>query len=791
MYQFINSNKSIYKNSLSGINDASLNASAVRIYRDITTDIYTDTFLKEGNELANFLDYTFHLLYSLTIPKINENIIEYNDNNPTTYIKPVCGPERVYLIFKGGTLMNKFFLSHITTIKNKYKDTSSTNVSEKYNINLSKFDIDLENDTSSGDNTDTFSNFSDNILKKKFAISDTDYSLVIHTFEHDRFNIIYQFAINALAKAFDIMNDVFEEYYNSVLDPDNELNMENSINSYIPNTTRSVYNGTKDYILEILRYDIFFGDDIKNKNNLAYNLILDYIRPIPNEINTYTDIYYLYDTLEIINLLIYMQSADPQRIEGIDLNHIRDILTIRIELLVEKKLVNLKNDLFYTYTKINQFKMNMLAKYINIQDNQETNKAYYTEKIERFDHPAKEIMINKYVLNKNNNYTLDSFQIKPRKSVVVTSNSNPIIYNRIKETVSEKIHYSSFNTLIRKVKTDGSVTDFDLIRTKFNVEFPPGIIKKNGEDSVIKIPSEFIDVSIPRYDEASRKSYFDEIKNNNLIPYMLNLVTSDNRIICVYSYSPSDISHDLQYVLVNQNTIEPWLDQKYAKRVIRLILFIILASYIDARRNRTLMANSLSFCELCSKLFNYAEGDLFPYTQIAKTIDTVNYNAQSLINMENYVKIIHENIFLWINQNVLTSCFVIKKDFDNMHGILINVITWGLLYGLDDANLLRVVDITSDKCLQKNQYTINTIGDIRLKFKKMIQILFDYGFKLHYVYSLELEQNQQGGKTTKCSGPSGKTTKCSGPSGKTTECSGPSGKNQREDKIRYVFKKLI
>lgn len=477
MDSYINSNDLIYKNTLSEVNDASKNNSAVRIFRDITTDVYTDTFLKDNDQLNNFLDYTFHLLYSQTIHQINKNIIIYNENNPDSHIKPICGSERVYLIFKGGTLMNNFFLSHVEILKEKHRKISSTDVSNKYDVELSKFNEDLENNTSANTSTDTFDNFSD-ILKKKFAISDTDYSLVIHTMDHSRFNVIYYFAIKALESAFNILNNNFNEYYNNILNPMNNLNKKNSINNSVSNTMEYKYDENRTLILNELR-------NIVDSKNIAENIIeniaehitiaLVYIDSKQTEINSCADIYYLYDMVEIVNLLIYIRDLNSpysfnETILKINLNDIQDKLNSRITSLIEGKLVNLKNGLFYEYDKINTFKKNMLKKYEDIQNDIEANKT--------FSHPTQSRKINSYILNQNNIYTTDSFQIKPRKSVAILSNTNPIKYNEINETDEKKIHYLSFNSLIRKVRDNGSATDFDLIRTKFNVELSPGIITK-------------------------------------------------------------------------------------------------------------------------------------------------------------------------------------------------------------------------------------------------------------------------------------------------------------------------
>ena len=68
------------------------------------------------------------------------------------------------------------------------------------------------------------------------------------------------------------------------------------------------------------------------------------------------------------------------------------------------------------------------------------------------------------------------------------------------------------------------------------------IIEKNGINHRAKVPSEFIDVSIPRFEDGGRKEFFEHIHNHGNVPVMLIL---NNQHTNIFAYSPTELLEDL------------------------------------------------------------------------------------------------------------------------------------------------------------------------------------------------------------------------------------------------------
>lgn len=762
----LTANHSIHKNTIPGVDDASKNKTAVRAFRDITTDVYVEIFLSDPDQLTNFLDYTFHLLSYKSSIQINKSINDYNRKHPNAEILPLCGPERAYLIFKGGTLMNKFYSMHLSELF-KGKNFSLEEINDTYKVDLVNFGVDLESDTNGNDNNNSNNNknstYNDflSTLKKKFSVSDTDYSLQLYATEPDRFDIIYKFAVSTLSQGFDAMNFIFDNYLNDVSNPNHSVNFPDSIYDHTDDTNDTNYSSKISDILNILRdhiYDTKFNI-IGNDNNNAKKKIIDtiipssvaqsvninidskqsyktYILDFINNMNydTSTKIYELYDLISIIDLMIFMD---------IPLTNIRKKVNLRILRLINKKLVNLKNGMFYTFDKIKAFKQLMFEKFNRIY-NDPNLKSYREIKYELNYHPIKKSKYDKLQW-KNAVISTDQFGIDPRNSIYLASSSNPFIYDITKKSDYKTVHYSTFNACIRKVRSTFSVVDFDLMRTKFNVVVSNVISKNDKDNSSVLIPAEFIDVSIPRYEDTGRKTYFNGLVNNNFTPNLLNIKKSNGKSICVYSYSIEDVSHDLQYVLTLQASQEPWLDIKYAKRIIRLIVFIVINSYIQAKKmhndvQNTNMNESLDLLDFCHTTYKYIteQQAIYPSKSVATFIDVTQNTDKS--DVMNYINMIQQNISLWLNVNIPSTYLTLKHQYNDFDLLLKNLILWSWLYKLHDNELLKIIQTMFDLYSQKNQYNLHNVSVVRNNFRKLIRILYDYGYKLHYAYFIELNK---------------------------------------------------
>lgn len=130
------------------------------------------------------------------------------------------------------------------------------------------------------------------------------------------------------------------------------------------------------------------------------------------------------------------------------------------------------------------------------------------------------------------------------------------------DTSSSNFHYVYQNSTIKKVRNQSSsVVDFDLLRVKFNVHLSIG-----GVDKPVKVPSEFIDISICNFDDSALTEFRNHTEDD------LGLFTIQNKDLKLecYGYSIDFMVHDLIHVLYEQNLFTPWADAKYHKRIKRL-----------------------------------------------------------------------------------------------------------------------------------------------------------------------------------------------------------------------------
>ncbi len=770
-----------YKNDMTTFDDSSDNDVAVRIFRDMTTDIYTEVFFDNNQVLEHFLDYTFHVLYSTIMKSINQEIINHNIANQDDHVKPLTGLETIYLLFKGGTLMSMLYKRFFNDIIQNNQTTTIEEIQNHFGVQLKNFKFDFDSNTEIGNN-DTFDNFMNNIIMKKFAISDTDYSLLISTITHERWLILHKFATILLGKGFDIMTNNFDMYYNNVL-----LDVNENYDMTIPNTTDDESFKCPTYLIKLKEIlddndvvqQIIDSNDPNNilntyplNNELNINIncgdFFDFLPDFINQnINNETQIYLLYYQIEFITLLTYIKYLNPNYMPLHDLNNIYNNLVNRVDSLVTKKLNNLKQANFYTRDKIQLLKQKLSDKYTAIQagfinDPNGKDKRFYDPKIEKLSRTNKlQPDVNIYELNPNNTYTPDSFSVNPRVSGLVLSENNAInnlkmmifdgntntpntpntpnitnITNNYKtykrkrvHTIPEyqslnkgKIHYMTYNTIIAKYRYNQQIcTDFDLMRSKFNVELENGFIRMNGEDIEAKIPSEFIDVSIPRYYDSSLKHFSSHLKHNDNMPCKIKIGNT-----LLYCYSPEEILIDLQYVITCQNSIEPWLDKKYAKRIIRIVVFLIIVY-----KSNNSLDNLKKFFDLFNKIFLYTNNAIeLPYDDLAKFI--TRNNTELPDNMTKYLKITHTNYEQWIENKITSNIINLDITNENLELLLNNVIFWLFSYYLSNDKLVNIVNKIGYLYLQKTNHTNITINDTRLKFQTLVNILFDYGYKLLY-----------------------------------------------------------
>ena len=109
------------------------------------------------------------------------------------------------------------------------------------------------------------------------------------------------------------------------------------------------------------------------------------------------------------------------------------------------------------------------------------------------------------------------------------------------------------------------------------------VTDKQRERSYYPAPSEFVDISISRIDDSGHQHFISEKGSTTCMSYKYK-----DQSFLLYSYTPIYILHDLDYILFRQ-TMFPWIDNKYEKRLIRWCVFFSLSYY-------TIRENAKLFC---------------------------------------------------------------------------------------------------------------------------------------------------------------------------------------------------
>jgi hypothetical protein len=277
---------------------------------------------------------------------------------------------------------------------------------------------------------------------------------------------------------------------------------------------------------------------------------------------------------------------------------------------------------FYTESKINEFKTRVAQKNIELRNNLNEEGIILKEKssksLIKYRYMGNEINNNTIEINKRINTSLlvvnDLVNIAPIKLYGVDNTVNPkTLYNIDLNNLgpipdpngnqeNKNYHYmTTNNTVFNNLIGNNVIINFDLIRLKFSTNLINTIenslereiqINDNGFGNMItiehednyepmdyfKIPSEFIDVSIPRYNdtllEKSTKHHMEDEDIMDLKLPFINLVHEGLEIGEVRHLSIDYIIIDLEDTLFSHNgNIIPFMDVKYPNRIFRLIFF--------------------------------------------------------------------------------------------------------------------------------------------------------------------------------------------------------------------------
>jgi hypothetical protein len=286
------------------------------------------------------------------------------------------------------------------------------------------------------------------------------------------------------------------------------------------------------------------------------------------------------------------------------------------------------------------------------------------------------------------------------------------------------------------------------MRIKFNINLENYMKKDNIMLPVYKIPSEFIDLSIPNYFDSGRTKLTSEIKHTGSIyTYKIDL---NGKKFYIDSYNTSQLLEDIIYVLYSQNSYIPWIDVKYEKRIERFIILLIM-SMLDLKADgnyelkNTLNSRFKELLEITDSVYEYIINKTpnYPYTAFKNYLSYENDNIPLLIptdgDLDNYITYKIEN-FLDKNKNAtIYGLFRTKEKYNLYKNILDNMIFWSRIYNLNDDALLNIINkYCSDYLWEEYDKTdqingVNILTYNKNKFKKLLETLITSGYITYYV----------------------------------------------------------
>jgi hypothetical protein len=589
---------------------------------DKTTDAFTALIVKKY--LINFIDYAYNAMNTKILLNIND-LLEKNK-----YAK--LSDEQIFVYFKGG---NNFVL--LDRIVNKMKEADEININ---NI------------------PDSINNF--------IKISDNDFSISIIAQNENRFNEIY-FCVKILLtnSLYEISNAFNYMYYNEVI-----LNQysKNNGDSYpnVPTNSSTLIDEYKQIDNELGYYQkynncMFFYTAFYPFNN-------NYEKQ--NEFQTEMKHYESCNNVFMLTILEYISSLYP--------NYVKNMNIIN---KIDKLMLNKQT---FFYNKVYKNKINELFKILSEELNKTNLETIYykpfSSKNEKFKLTRKVNPTDLRINDMPNTMIINTNTLEEPIGMTLLNHKpyekNPNIVNCNYVTINSGI----FNNFI----SSKHVVDFDLFRIKFNVNITVGdtpLVKRHldtdneWKNVALNIPSEFVDVSINKFDDINHtilttEYYQDPINFINTHYYEFH---SPHSTFIMMGYE--SIANDLINTLFKQSSYTPFYVGKYNKRIVRLFYFYSLA---------ILMHDSNKI--LCNQLNNLKTELNSIIASLSNNINgnVVNKNNIQLVS-DSFKRTFYNNDVTFDNIKYLNNGFLIynlidvKKEYELLQPLLNLILVYILI----------------------------------------------------------------------------------------------------------------
>ena len=730
MSEFVNiidTNQYTIKHILMGENNENNNyvKNKFRLFRDIATDAFTGTILQNNDKRYTFLDYTYHKINSDIQLNINKKLIELN-------MPPLFNSEVVHFIYKGGNVMKEYGDNIFSNLmkKNKYKlDTSLDYII--HNIPKSN-DIIIENFRTNitFTNNETIKNHIDSILSK-LTVSDVDYSVIIAAETSTRFLAMHKIILDILAKSLYEISLFFDDL---LIENNTEFtdDIKNEIyKEHKPNSNNLISSKYKLLKIKSMMSSAIYTDKT-NLDNEIHHLINKYDDEkfsFENNILTLLNIYHIFET--IIYILREKDKVQHNDKYNKYINFFVSKSTIiknKVDMMIKYKKYIVTTTTFYNENDINEIK----KKIVESMNKVDHNKQYYET---YFD--GRNYLIYSYKRS-GVKANVDNIKIEGRNSSIITSvNCSHDIYkqggygNKLK-------HYITYNNIINVIQRE-FIINFDLIRSKLNILIDDFFHVQEGRCNLYeyatenctftssqmstKIPSEFLDISIPQYNTINRnyKRVIDHYTVANFGNHTHN--------VSLYTYTLLELYDDLIFIIFVQNNYCPWNDQKYSKRLVRAIFFQASHSYLNDKNLDPILLIGLLAQNVLQTIKHNNDEQFNKIDNLLKLFFTGdNWD----IFMENFeLEELNQTVFLMT---------MIKKKYRMMYIMILDIVLFYNLSKKNNIEYIRVINLVRNYYgfIPIDQNIDSFVNSYRGYFEDMLKTIVSIAFTMYYLFNDEV-----------------------------------------------------
>lgn len=602
-------NPSIFKEYYDDYKDYDFlnNFADIRKVRDQFTDGYVATFFNTRRTTFQFINYMYQTTYFNVLAKINRRLTTDFNVKPgeaTISLKPLEFYEYIKMSFKGGTNMNVLFNKYLTMLHGRL---ATARPEEQARINASIAALSAENVTS------------------KFAISDTDMSLDIHTVNIKRHKQIQYAASLCLLEAMtDIRTNLdlmWTNEWNNNVDLSHQPQYIHHSGIAAPVNFDALPNGiilfddagnpvldaagnrAESIDFDILLHEIAEAkEQFYNSGHSDPNIIITILNRYNNNVHNVNNLgsknmIVCGLLIELLGYLEYYANQVPVLFvlpAGLNINTMRDRLFACARHKNHLLFEHIKG--IYNHANKDRYAADILGKLQALQINHPNRRAEIRGVLTTNDilYELKQGS-STYCRVIEDPITAANITFEPCEDFILRMQDIPMSNYKLHETRNNPhYHYISYNTTILN-KFDEYINDFVLFRIKLNGKVN-GILQEvdslnrniaNINDvagSIINknAPSEILDITI--------SAHYDGQKLLKPEPFIILTLEGEP----IYAYSTLSLVYDLGYILYRQIYYCPWVDGKYDKRVFRYI-FLLIMHYdtIDKSNNNATLVTQI------------------------------------------------------------------------------------------------------------------------------------------------------------------------------------------------------